>query len=116
MSVDDIQRDRISAARDFAEKYGVNVVLKGANTVIASPKGSIFVNICGNSGLAKGGSGDVLTGMIAAMTAQGIDPLKAAVSGVYCHAIASDILLKSIPAESMLPGDIINILPEVYRS
>lgn len=115
-SPDEIQSDRIAAARGFAAEFGVTVVLKGANTVIAASDGSVFVNICGNSGLAKGGSGDVLTGMIASMAAQGIPALKAAVCGVYCHALASDMLLDSIPAVSMLPGDVIGILPEVYRS
>lgn len=115
-SVEDIRHDRIGAAKKFAERYGVILVLKGANTVIASPEGAVYVNICGNPGLAKGGSGDVLTGIIAAMAAQGIAPVRAAASGVYCHALASDILLETMPAESMLPGDIIGILPQVYRS
>lgn len=116
LSIDEIQRDRIKAAKDFSSEYGVTVVLKGANTVISSSGGYLFVNTCGNSGLAKGGSGDVLTGIIAAMAAQGIEPVTAAVSGVYCHALASDMLIEDIPAESMLPRDIISILPKVYRS
>ncbi len=116
LSVEEIQRDRIKAAKDFSTEYGVTVVLKGSNTVIASSGGYLFVNICGNSGLAKGGTGDVLTGIIAAMAAQGIEPVTAAVSGVYCHALASDMLKDDLPAESMLPRDVINILPKVYRS
>lgn len=116
LSVNEIQHDRIGAAKDFSEKYGVTVVLKGANTVIACPDGRVYVNTCGNSGLAKGGSGDVLTGIIASMAAQGIEPAKAAASGVYCHALASDMLLETLPEESMLPSDIIDILPKVYRS
>ena len=90
-------------------------MLKGANTVIASENGEAYVNTCGNAGLARGGSGDVLTGIIAAMLAQGVDPFRAAVSGVYCHALASDILADRLPPESMLPTDIISALPEVYR-
>ncbi len=116
LSVSEIQRDRIGSARKFSEKYGITVVLKGSNTVIACPDGKIFVNTCGNSGLAKGGSGDVLTGIIASMAAQGIEPATAAASGVYCHALASDMLLDALPEESMLPSDIIDILPKVYRS
>lgn len=116
LSVEEIQADRIKAARDFAERYGVIVVLKGANTVIAAHSGEIYVNICGNSGLARGGSGDVLTGMIGAMAAQGIPPVRAAVCGVYCHALASDILVEKLPEVSMLPCDIIDTLPAVFRS
>ncbi len=116
ISVQEIQADRIKAAKEFAEKYGVTVVLKGANTVIASHSGEVYVNTCGNSGLAKGGSGDVLTGIIGAMAAQGIPPVRAAACGVYCHALASDILAETMPAQSMLPGDIIETLPKVFRS
>lgn len=116
LSVDEIQADRINAAKDFAEKYDVTVVLKGANTVIASHNGEVYVNICGNPGLAKGGSGDVLTGIIGAMAAQGIAPARAAACGVYCHALASDILAETMPMESMLPCDIIETLPKVFRS
>ncbi len=116
LSLDDIDRNRITAAKQFAEKYGVTVVLKGSNTVIASENGEIYVNASGNSGLAKGGSGDVLTGIIAAMAAQGIDTFKAAVCGVYCHGAAADLLLERMPAESILPTDVIEALPEIYRS
>ena len=116
LSVERIQADRITAARNFAAEYGVTVVLKGANTVIASHSGETFVNICGNSGLAKGGSGDVLTGIIGAMAAQGVAPARAAACGAYCHALASDILAETMPLESMLPCDIIEALPRVFRS
>ncbi len=116
LSVSEIQADRIGTAKKFAEEYGVTVVLKGANTVIACHGGEVYVNICGNSGLARGGSGDVLTGIIGAMAAQGIAPAMAAASGVYCHALASDILAEAMPAESMLPCDIIDTLPRVFRS
>ena len=116
LSVSEIQGDRIKAAKDFSEKYGVTLVLKGANTVIAGSDGSLYVNTCGNPGLAKGGSGDVLTGIIASITAQGIPPVTAAASGVYCHALASDILLERLPEQSMLPSDIIDTLPLVFRS
>ncbi len=113
--VAEIQRGRIESARAFAAEYGVTLVLKGANTVIASSDGECCVNICGNAGLAKGGSGDVLTGIIAAILAQGAEPFRAAASGVYCHAAASDILADRLPMLSMLPTDIISALPEVYK-
>lgn len=116
LSIDAIQSDRLGTAKAFSQRYGVIVVLKGANTVIACPDGTVYINISGNSGLAKGGSGDVLTGIIASMAAQGIDPCTCAVCGVYCHGLAADMLLEKLPMESMLPSDIIDILPEVFRS
>ncbi|MBE6902843.1 MAG: NAD(P)H-hydrate dehydratase [Ruminococcaceae bacterium] len=116
LSIEEIKTDRIGIAKEFSQKYGVTLVLKGANTVIACPDGRMYINTCGNSGLAKGGSGDVLTGIIASMVAQGVEAGRAAACGVYCHALASDMLLKKLPMESMLPSDIIDILPEVYRS
>ncbi len=116
MSLEDIKRDRLGAARAFAQKYGVTVVLKGADTIIAAENGEVYVNTTGNSGLAKGGSGDVLTGIIAAMAAQGIDPYRAAVCGVYCHGAAADILRERLPAQSILPTDVIEALPDIYRS
>lgn len=116
LTTNEIAADRIGAARAFAEKYGITVLLKGANTVIASPGGEVIVNTTGNSGLAKGGSGDVLTGIIAAFAAQGIDPFTAAASGAYCHGLAADILAERLPPQSMLARDVIEALPEVYRS
>ena len=126
LSVAQIQSDRLSAAEDFARRYGVTLVLKGAGTVVASgvsnagSAGSAggagsYVNLCGNAGLARGGSGDTLTGIIAALAAQGAEPLMAAACGVYCHARAADILLDRLPMQSILPRDIIAALPEVYR-
>ncbi len=116
ISLEDIDRNRLDIAREYAQQHGITLVLKGANTVIASNDGEVFVNTCGNPGLAKGGSGDVLTGMIAAMAAQGIEPFTAAVCGVYCHGAAADLLLETLPAESMLPSDVIEALPKIYRS
>lgn len=115
LSVEQIQSDRITAARNFSAEYGVVLVLKGANTVIAAPDGEVFVNTAGNAGLARGGSGDVLAGIIGAFLAQGIEPKTAAISGVYCHALAADMLLAKMPMEFMLPTDVIEALAEVYR-
>lgn len=114
VSVKELQRDRISHAKAFSEKYNVTIVLKGANTVIAS-HGKCFVNICGNYGLAKGGSGDALTGIIASLCAQGISPETGAYCGVFFHASAADILARTLPEESILPTDIISVLPQVIR-
>lgn len=114
LSVKQIQSDRISAAEDFSRKYGVTLVLKGAGTVIAAKDGT-YVNLCGNAGLAKGGSGDALAGIIAALCAQGADAFRAAACGVFSHARAADILLDALPMQSMLTRDIISALPQAFR-
>jgi NAD(P)H-hydrate epimerase len=95
----EVQHDRISCARKLAEQYGVYVVLKGAGTVIAHPDGKIFVNRTGNPGMAAGGMGDVLTGLIAGFICQGYDIGQAARLGVYLHGAAADRL-----AERRGPG------------
>ncbi len=114
LSVKEIQSDRLTRAAEFARKYGVTLLLKGADTVIASPEGQVCVNAHACKGLSKGGSGDVLTGMIGAFAAQGIPVFRAACAGAYCHWRAADILSGRMPAESILPTDIIAALPEVY--
>lgn len=114
ISVREIQSDRLNRASAFAKEYGVNLLLKGADTVIVSPDGRVCVNAHACSGLSKGGSGDVLTGIIGAFAAQGVEPFKAACAGAYCHWKAADILTRRMPAESILPTDIIGALPEVY--
>ena len=114
VSVEEIQRDRLNIASQFAASYGVTLVLKGADTVIASPDGKLCVNCGACRGLSKGGSGDVLTGIIGALAAQGMEPFGAACAGVFCHWKAADILTRRMPAESILPTDIIAALPEVY--
>ena len=102
-----IRENVISVAEEFASRYKVILVLKGAPTVIASPEGRIFINSTGNPGLAKGGSGDVLTGMIAAFIHQVKDPLKAAILGVYLHGLAADICSEEYGELSMNATDLI---------
>ena len=117
LSVAEIQRDRIGAAKRFAAEYGVTVLLKGAYTVVSDSMGDeVCVNTTGSAALAKGGSGDVLTGIIAAMLAQGISPYIAASSGAYCHGYAADLLCKTMHPASILASDIISKLPEVYAN
>lgn len=115
LSVGEIQADRIGAAKQFAREYGVTVLLKGAYSVIAAAGGNeATVNPTGNAALAKGGSGDVLTGMIAAMLAQGVPPYIAASSGAYCHGFAAELLSRTMFPACVLAGDIIEVLPRVY--
>ncbi|MEN8156988.1 MAG: NAD(P)H-hydrate dehydratase [Bacteroidota bacterium] len=94
-------------AREFASKYKVIVVLKGAYTAIATPDGHYWFNTTGNPGMATGGSGDVLTGLITGLLAQGIAPLDAALAGVYLHGLAGDLAAETSSQEAMIAGDII---------
>jgi NAD(P)H-hydrate epimerase len=89
----DIQNRRLAAARELALKLGVHVVLKGAGTVVAAPDGSLAINSSGNALLATAGSGDLLTGMIGSLLAQGLEPLAAARAGVFLHGLLADRLL-----------------------
>lgn len=107
---------REELALKFSERYGVIVVLKGHKTIVASPSGDILYNEeLGNAGMATGGSGDVLSGMIASFTAQGFEPFKAAASGVYLHALGGDIAKEKFGEYSLLPTDIIECIPEAFK-
>ena len=101
--------------REFASKHKVVVVLKGASTGTASPDGRYWFNTTGNSGMATGGSGDVLTGLIAGLLAQGIASLDAALAGVYLHGLAGDLAAESSSEEAVIAGDMILYLGEAFR-
>ena len=109
-----VQKNRYMIAKSFAQEYRVTLVLKGANTLIATPEGRVYVNLTGNNGMAKGGSGDVLAGMIASFLAQGMSAETAAVSGVYYHGLSGDICAKKYSSRSMLPGDMIAELNSIF--
>ncbi len=113
--VAEIQANRAAAARRFAEKTGVSVLLKGSRTVIACPDGRLFVNCTGNSGLAKGGSGDVLAGMIAGFAAQGAPLFQAAVLGCCLHGACADLLALERSVYGILPSDLIEALPLLMK-
>lgn len=104
--VEYVNRNRIECARAFAMEYCLVLVLKGDRTVVASPNGEIFINTTGNSALSKGGSGDVLAGVIASLAAQGVTPLRAACLGVYVHGKAADNLRQKYGVRGMLPQDL----------
>ncbi|UCF78270.1 MAG: NAD(P)H-hydrate dehydratase [Candidatus Eiseniibacteriota bacterium] len=108
----DIENDRVSAARSFSEKFGIVVLLKGAPTVIAHPDGETYVNPTGNAGLASGGSGDVLTGIIAGLLGQRVSPVRAAVLGAYLHGLAADMAKEGLGEEGMIAGDLVELIPE----
>ena len=106
-----VQEDRINCARNFASEYNVHLVLKGARTVIAHPDGRVFVNPTGNSGMASGGMGDVLTGVIAGLVTQGYSPEFAAHIGVYVHGAAADTLAKNFAPIGYLATEVMNAIP-----
>ena len=114
-TIPEIQSDRLGAARQKARDTGAVVVLKGAATVIAGPDGRCAVNPTGNPGMAKGGSGDVLAGMTGALLAQGVSPFDAAVAAAYLHGMAGDLCAQRLTQRAMLPTDLPDALPEVFR-
>ena len=111
----DVNADREKLSARFAKEYGVITVLKGAGTVIASPEGRVLVNHTGNSGMATGGSGDVLAGMAGALLAEGAEPFDAAAAAVYLHGLSGDIAAEKLGKISMLPSDMIECIPEALR-
>lgn len=110
-----VQAERITVARDFAETFGVVVVLKGARTVIAAPDGGIWINPTGHAGMGSGGTGDVLTGVIGALLAQGLPPAAAAAAGVWLHGRAGDRLRPRFGDAGLLAGDLLDEIPAARR-
>lgn len=111
LSVPEVQRDRIGLAGDYAAKHGVTVVLKGARTVVASPDGAAYVNTTGNPGMATGGAGDVLAGIVGSLLGQGLTAVQAAAYGVYWHGAAGDRAAAGrAQAASLVAGDIVEAL------
>ncbi len=108
----DLSRGRIAAARDFSVEYGCVTVLKGCRTVTAMPDGSVFVNTTGGPALAKGGSGDVLAGMIVSLLGQGFPVKDAVLAAVYLHGRAGDICAERLSDYSVTAGDVISAIPE----
>ena len=107
------QRERAAAA--FARQYGCVLVLKGPNTVVAAPDGRTLVNSTGNCGMAKGGSGDMLAGMLLSLIGQGASALDAAVCAVWLHGRAGDLCAQELTGYAMTPPDMIQRLPAVFK-
>ena len=112
----EINQDKIGCARDFAVRHKVYLVLKGARTVIASPDGGVYLNHTGNSGMASGGMGDVLTGIIAGLVTQGYPPETAACMGVYLHGSAADQLSNLKGPFGFLASDVMTCIPSVLAA
>ena len=111
----DISAGRERAAAEFACRNGCVLVLKGPETVVAAPDGRVLVNTTGNCGMAKGGSGDVLAGMILSLIGQGAAPMDAAACAVWIHGRAGDLCAGELTEYAMTPVDMIGRLPAVFR-
>ncbi|SHG10378.1 bifunctional ADP-dependent NAD(P)H-hydrate dehydratase/NAD(P)H-hydrate epimerase [Dysgonomonas macrotermitis] len=107
--------ERLQEARHFAQEYSVYIVLKGAYTAIVTPERKVYFNSTGNPGMSTGGSGDVLTGILTSLLAQGYSSLDSAVLGVYLHGLAADLAVLRLSQYSLLPSDIIDYLGKAYR-
>jgi NAD(P)H-hydrate epimerase len=118
LTVAEVQANRLEVSRGFAAKYGVTLVLKGARTLIAHPDGRVAVNTTGNPGMAKGGSGDLLTGLIAGLLAQypvGVDSSRAIEAAVYLHGLAGDFAARAADERTVLATDSLGQLARAFR-
>lgn len=115
LPVSEISENREAVAKDYSEKNGVITVLKGAYTVITAPDGKTAISPFATSALAKGGSGDLLAGLIAGFLATGVTPFDAAVAGVYIHGLSAAIKAKEIPERCFLPSDLLSAIPDAVK-
>lgn len=116
MNPKEVNSDRINITREFAKLYRCTLVLKGARTIIANKDGEIWINPTGNPGMATGGMGDVLTGIIAGLIATGIDPQQAAIAGVFIHGMAGDIVYAYHRNSAVLASEILDRIPYVIST
>jgi hydroxyethylthiazole kinase-like uncharacterized protein yjeF len=115
-TIADVQKDRLEVARKFAREHELIVVLKGHRTLVAQPDGEAWVNTTGNPGMATGGTGDILTGMVAGMIAQHPkQPFAAVLAAVHLHGLAGDVMRESIGEHSLVATDLLQGLPEAFR-
>jgi NAD(P)H-hydrate epimerase len=113
LTTSEVQARRLDLARETAAKFGVTLVLKGAQTVVAAPDGRAWLNSTGNPALASGGTGDVLTGLIGGFLAQGLAPWDAARLGVYLHGLAADFFVSRRGQQGMIAGDLLAVWPQM---
>jgi NAD(P)H-hydrate epimerase len=115
-STADVQKDRLGVARKFAREHELIVVLKGNRTLVVQPNGDTWVNTTGNPGMSTGGTGDILTGMVAAMIAQNKNQvLPAVIAAVHLHGLAGDVVRESVGEHSMVATDLLQGLPQAFR-
>ncbi len=115
-SIPTLEADRISTAQQFANEHSVTLVFKGAPTVTGTPNGDVWINSTGNPGMATGGMGDLLTGIIAGLMAQGISSEKAAALGVYLHGLAGDIVSERLGMHGLIASDVLKAVPQAIDS
>lgn len=115
LTIPEVQEKRLELASKAAQQWQSIVLLKGTKTIIASPAGEICINPTGNPGMATGGSGDVLTGVIAGLLAQGFTSFQAAAAGAYLHGLAGDLAAQELSQVSTLAGDVVNYLPAAFK-
>lgn len=112
----EINKQRIEICRRYAKEFDAVLVLKGAPTVISDPAGKVYVNPTGNNGLGSGGTGDVLTGIITGLIAQGSSLLNAAIAGVYLHGLTADLAIEEKTEYSLIAGDLLKYLPKTLKT
>lgn len=115
ISTADVQSNRIEVALRAAAEWKVTVVLKGTKTLVATPAGMLYINPSGNPGMATGGAGDVLSGVIGSFMAQGMKPEEAAAAGVYFHGLAGDAAARQKGWMGLAAGDLVEFLPEILK-
>lgn len=115
LKVEDIVSRPVEIAAQMAKEYGCIMLLKGAASVVAEPGGRVYINASGTSGMAKGGSGDILTGMIASLIAQGYDAFDAAVLGCFIHGRAGEQAARYLGETGMTAEDILNAIPHAFK-
>ena len=115
LSIAEIQANRLEVARNFAREHELMVVLKGHRTLVAAPDGTVWVNPTGNPGMATGGTGDILTGMVAGLIAQHPQHALAATAlAVYLHGLAGDLASESVGENSLVATDLVRFLPQAF--
>lgn len=114
LSIGEIESDRIKVAVSFAREWNSIVLLKGAATIIAEPGGRVYINPTGNPGMASGGVGDVLSGIIGSFLTQGVDPFSSAVLGAYMHGLAGDLALQETGMASLTAGTLLQYIPKAF--
>ena len=115
-SVSTLEKDRISTAQQFASEHSLTLVFKGAPTVSADANGEVWINSTGNPGMSTGGMGDVLTGVIAGLMAQGIASERAAALGVYLHGLAGDMVAERLGMHGLIASDVLKAVPQAIAS
>jgi NAD(P)H-hydrate epimerase len=115
LSTAEVQADRIGLAERFAREHRVTLVLKGAYSVVAEPSGRTWINPTGNPGMATGGMGDVLSGIIGALLCQGLSAGDAARLGTYAHGLAADLAWEKVGEAALIASDVIDTLPQVWK-